>query len=378
MRPQPATPGGAGKSVAGSRIARLWNREAKRRTKMKIPEALRPTVRAALLLLIIFVGGTIGYAIIGGKEHSLLDAVYMTTITLTTVGYEEVIDLTGRPGAQIFTVLLLLTGTGTFVYFFSNLTAFLVEGTLERIFWRRRMAREIDRLSDHYVVCGVGGTGEHIVRELLETRRPFVVIDQDGDHVQQLHRKFDVEFPTVVGDATEDEVLTAAGLGRARGLVACVSSDKDNILVTFTARNLNPRVRIVARCTDVRVESKLAHAGANAVVSPDRIGGLRLISELVRPTVVSFLDLMLRDSERRWRVEEVTVRRQSDLDGKTVGSLRDRAIRDFILLALRTADGKWTYNPGAELMFQAEMGIIFLGSPEARATIERAAASPSE
>jgi len=112
MRPQPATPGGTAKSVARSRIARPGNREAKLRTKTKIPEALRPTVRAALLLMIIFVGGTIGYAIIGGQKHSLLDAVYMTTITLTTVGYEEAIDLTGRPGAQIFTVLLLLTGTG--------------------------------------------------------------------------------------------------------------------------------------------------------------------------------------------------------------------------------------------------------------------------
>lgn len=344
---------------------------------MKIPEALRPTVRAALLLLIIFVGGTIGYVVIGGREHSLLDAVYMTTITLTTVGYEEAIDLTARPGGQIFTVLLLLTGVGTFVYFFSNLTAFLVEGTLERLFWRRRMAREINRLSDHYVVCGAGKTGEHIVRELLETRRAFVVIDADGDRVRQLHQKFAVEFPTVVGDATEDDMLIAAGLERASGLVACVTSDKDNILVTFTARHLNPQVRIVARCTDVGVESKLARAGADAVVSPDRIGGLRLISELVRPTVVSFLDLMLRDSERHWRVEDVTVRGQSDLDGTTVRSLRERAIGDFIVLALRSPDGKWVYNPGDELIFQSETGIIFLGSPEARATIERAAASPA-
>jgi voltage-gated potassium channel len=328
------------------------------------------------LLLIVFVVGTIGYAIIGGDGHSWLDAVYMTTITLTTVGYEEAIELSGRPWAQAFTIVLLLTGVGTFVYFFSHLTAFLVEGTLERLFWRRRMAREIGRLDDHFVVCGAGRTGEHVLHELIQTRRPFVLVDQDEVRVQELHRRYGVGFPAVVGDATEDEVLIAAGLERARGLVACVSSDKDNILVTFAARHLNPHVRIVARCSEARVEAKLERAGANAIVSPDRIGGLRMISEMVRPTVVSFLDLMLRDAQQRWRVEEVTVHKGSQLDGATPGSLRSRAIRDLAVLAVRAVDGSWIYNPGDESTFEPGMGIIFMGSPEARASLESAAALP--
>jgi voltage-gated potassium channel len=338
--------------------------------RARIPEALRPAAQAALLLVTIFVVGTVGFRIIGGSGHTLLDAIYMTTITLTTVGFGEVIRVSGRPAAEAFTVLLLLFGAGTFVYFFSNLTAFVVEGTLERLFWRRRMTRDIDQLREHYVVCGAGHTGEHVARELSETHRPFVVIDQDEGRVRELHTKLGSEFAALIGDATEDEMLAAAGLARARGLVACVGSDKDNILVTFTARNLNPAVRIVARCRDVRTQAKLARAGADAVVSPDRIGGLRLVSEMLRPTVVSFLDIMLRDTERRWRVEEVTVQTGSPLEGTTIGALHGRRINDLVILALHNLDGEWIYNPAPESVLQSKSRIIFMGNPEARATLE--------
>jgi voltage-gated potassium channel len=342
---------------------------------MTVPDTLRPTLRAALLLLIVFIAGTIGYGLLGGAGHSLLDAIFMTTITLTTVGYEETIDLRSRPGGQIFTIVLLLVGAGTFVYFFSNLTAFLVEGTLERVFWRRRMAREIDRLDGHYIVCGVGNTGEHVVRELAQTRRPFVVVDQQEERLRGLHARYGIDFPVVVGDATEDTVLAAAGLARARGLVACLSSDKDNILITFTARLASPHIRIVARCADPRVEAKLQRAGANAVVSPDRIGGLRLISEMVRPTAVSFLDRMLRDSEQNWRIEEVVVAAGSLLDGAAAGAVRDRAAYDLTVLAVRRTDGGWVYNPDDTLTLESGTAVIFMGSPEARASLERAAAA---
>lgn len=338
----------------------------------EIPEALRPTVRAALLLVGIFAVGTIGYRIIGGSEHSLVDAIYMTTITLTTVGFEEAVMIKSRPAAEIFTVVLLLVGTGTFVYFFSNLTAFVVEGTLERLFWRRRMSSQIYRLQNHYVVCGAGRTGEHVLRELSETGRSFVLVEENEGRVRELQTKFGAEFPTVVGDATEDEILSAAGVQNARGLVACVSGDKDNILVTFTARNLNPAIRIVARCRDTRTEARLAWAGASAVVSPDRIGGLRLVSEMMRPHVVSFLDVMLRDAERVWRVEEVSVGAGSELDGTTAGDLRARRIHDFILLAVHAPTGSWLYNPDNDVVLRPDVVIVFLGTPETRALLERA------
>jgi voltage-gated potassium channel len=345
---------------------------------MRVPESLRSTVRAALYLLVVFVVGTMGYTIIGGSDHSLLEAVYMTTITLTTVGYEEAIDLSGRPGAQLFTVVLLLTGVGTFLYFFSSLTAFATEGAMEHLFWRRRMSLDINRLRDHFIVCGAGKTGEHVVRELIETRREFALVDRDEERVREMQKRYGAEFPAVVGDATEDEILKAAGLAHAHGIIVCFSGDKDNILVTFTARNMSPTIRIVARCADSSIEPKLRKAGADAVVSPDRIGGLRLISEMVRPTAVSFLDVMLRDSEKRWRVEEVTVDRGSELDGVTVGALRGRTIRDLVVLAVRATDGEWVYNPDDDVPFRPGTGVVFLGSPDARTTLERATTSPEE
>lgn len=346
------------------------------RLRAKIPEALYPTARAAMLLIAVFVVGTIGFALIDGAGHTLLDALYMTTITLTTVGFGETIEVTGHAGAEVFTVLLLIFGTGTFVYFFSNLTAFVVDGTMQHLFWRRRMIREIEKLRDHYVVCGGGHTSEHVLGELIATERPFVLVEPDDKRVLDLHARFGNEFPAVLGDATEDEVLIAAGLRRAAGLVTCVPSDKDNILITFAARALNPNLRIVARCREPGSEAKLTRAGANAVVSPNRIGGMRMVSEMMRPTVVSFLDVMLRDHRAHFRVEEVTVAAGSELDGASIGSVRQRRVPDVILLALRAPDGSWLYNPDDGMILHPDAAVIFLGTPKARAILERMTRAP--
>jgi voltage-gated potassium channel len=335
-------------------------------------ESLKPTVRSAALLLLVFVAGTVGYHLLADPDQSWIDALYMTTITLTTVGYEEAIPVDGRPPAQLFTVLLLLSGAGTFVYFFSNLTAFLVEGTLEQLFWRRRMERWIERLEHHHVVCGGGHSGEVVIRELLETDRPFVVIEESEARVEQLRSEFAEEFPLLIGDATEDEMLARSGIERARSLVSCIGSDKDNVLVVFTARNMNPRLRIVARSLEAHYETKLRRAGADAVVCPERIGGLRLVSETVRPTAVSFLDLMLRDTRHNWRVEEVIVGAGSAIEGITVAALRRRGIDDMLLMAIRRADGEWIFNPSDALALPAGTGMVFLGSPATRAALEEA------
>jgi voltage-gated potassium channel len=341
--------------------------------RLDVPDSLRPTLRAAMLLGVVFLAGTAGFAWLGGPDHGWLDAFYMTTITLTTVGFEEAIPVLHRPGAQIFTIALLLVGAGAFVYFVSNLTAFLVEGTFERFFWRRRMMRRIAELSEHFVVCGGGRTGEHVVSELLATERPFVLVERDGARIAQLQAKFGDDLVVVEGDATEDDVLAAAAVERARGLLLCTNNDKDNLVAIFTARSLNPAIRIVARCGDERLQHKLERAGANSVVSPDRIGGLRLISEMVRPTVVGFLDHMMRDPKQHWRIEEVAVGAASSLDGSTVGAVRARAREDLLLVAVHEADGRWRYNPADGVVLGAGMGLVFMASPEARAELESAA-----
>jgi len=334
--------------------------------------SLQPTLRSAVLLLLVFVVGTLGYWILEGADHSWIDALYMTTITLTTVGYGEAIPIVGRPGAQAFTVLLLLFGAGTFVYFFSSLMAFLVEGTVQQLFWRRKMERWIGRLEHHHIVCGGGHSGAVVAQEFLATGRPFVVIERDEAQIEDLRTRLGEEFPRVVGDATEDGVLAEAGIERARSLVSCIASDKDNVLVVFTARILNPALRIVARSVDLAYESKLRRAGADAVVSPERIGGLRLVSETVRPTAVSFLDLMLRDARHAWRVEEVVVGEGSDVENTTVADVRARGIHDLLVMAICGRDGQWVFNPAEAEPLPAGTGVVFLGSPDAREALERA------
>lgn len=235
------------------------------------------------------------------------------------------------------------------------------------------MGKTIRDLSGHTIVCGGGDTGEHVVHELISTQRPFVLIERDEGRVAALVERLGTEFPVVIGDATEDDALHEAGVARASGLVACISSDKDNLIVTVSARLARPELRIVCRCIDERVEEKIRKAGADAVVSPNRIGGLRMISELVRPTAVSYLDLMLRDRERNLRVESTRVFPGAELDGATVGDLRLRGIEDLLILALREGEDAWVFAPPDERRISSEQSLVYMGGPRAREAIERLA-----
>lgn len=332
-----------------------------------------PLLRAAVLIALIFAAGTVGYHRLGAPHTSWLDALYMTVITLTTVGFGEIVDLQHHPEGRLFTIVLLFAGVGTFVYFISNLTAFFVEGRWNELLWSRRMNKRIAALSGHTIVCGGGHTGEAVLGELVETERPLVLIERDPERVAELERVLGREIPVVFGDATDDDALRAAGVERAAGLCATVSNDKDNLIVTVSARLLNPNLRIVARCVDKRTIEKLRKSGADAVVSPNLIGGLRLVSELVRPTAVSFLDIMLRDRDQRLRVEEVPVLAGSPLVGRALDSLEPVRAREVMVVALRRDDGHWVYNPLPEHVLQVGEAIVFMGAPEARRAVERAA-----
>ncbi|MFZ2490430.1 MAG: potassium channel family protein [Thermoanaerobaculia bacterium] len=347
----------------------MQSRSHRRSSRWTIDERNRPLVIATLLMFNIFVVGVTGYLVIGSPHHGFIDALYMTVITLTTVGYGEVIDLSGHPAGRLFTIALLFSGVGTFLYFFSSLTGFIVEGNLERIFWRRRMEKSIEGLQDHYIVCGAGHTGEHIVRELHATGRPFVLIERLDARVKELHEQLGVSFPAIVGDSTHDDVLLAAGIERAAGLFASISNDKDNLIITISARLVSPTLRIVSRCTDEGLERKIRRAGADVVVSPTAIGGLRMTSEMVRPTVVSFLDVMLRDTESL-RVEESTVAAASSLDGMTAGEFRKRAPERALLVAVRSAEGEWLYNPPDDAKLLGSSTLVYIGNRDARRAID--------
>ena len=317
---------------------------------------------AAVLVVITFAVGVIGYRIIGGEQATWMQAIYMAANALTTTGFREAIDISRNPTGEAFTVVLMIFGAGVLVYSTSVITAFVVEGDLTEGFRRRRMRRTIDTMSGHYVVCGAGATGWAVIRELVNTERPVVVIDQDKERVRRIEEEFP-DVPVVIHDFTDDQALLQTGIARAAGIVICATSDKDLLVTTITARQLNPKLRIVARAADERAAARMRQAGADAVVSPALIGGMRMASELIRPGVVSFLDTMLRDKNRNLRVEEVTVAADSPFVGRTLGELNTHSRTNCLLLATQSADGEYVYNPPDEERLAPGMILIVMGDP---------------
>ena len=245
---------------------------------------------AGVLGAVVLVGATAYYGV-GEGRWSWFDCFYMTIITLSTVGFAETLEgMNDIPEARAVTIALIILGSGTLLYFISSLTALIVEGDLQGILRRRSMQRAIGTLSGHVIVCGIGTTGRHIATELQAVGIPFVVVDEKGDLLEELTEEFGEELLYVVGDATDDHVLELAGVDRARGVISALNDDKANLFVTITARALNPTARIVAKSIEPSTEAKLRRAGADAVVAPNYIGGVRLFSEMVSPKTVAFLD----------------------------------------------------------------------------------------
>ena len=255
-------------------------------------------------LLAIILTGTVGYWLVTGRHYSFIDALYMTFITITTIGFGEVIDLSGNPGGRLFTIFIAISGIGALTYLVTNLTGLVVEGSLTESFRRRKMEKTVNSYRDHFIICGFGAVGAYIADELQSTRRPYVIVDEDKAVVERAIQALP-ERIVLEGDATNNDILIRAGVERAKGLFAVTGDDNRNLVISLTARQINHAVRVVARCTDIRNDAKIKRAGADAVVSPGFSGGLRMASEMLRPAVVSFLDMMLREQDQNLRVEEI-------------------------------------------------------------------------
>ena len=325
---------------------------------------------AALSLVLLMLVGTVGYAQFAAEGQGLVDAFYMTVITLTTVGYGETINLEANPAGQMFTVALLLGGMGIVAYTVPLIAAFLIEGHFINAFTRRRMQKKIEAMSGHHIVCGGTPSALHVAGELIRTERAVVLVAPSAEEAEEAIRQLN-DIAVVVGDPSDDDILLQAGIERAAGVVTCVGSDKDNVIVSLTARRLSPSVRIVGSADQPQNEAKMRTAGANAVVSPSRIGGLRMASELVRPTVVSFLDTMLRDKEQSLRVEEVAIPEGYASD-RTIGSLGVEEISDALLLAVvPAAGGRFEFNPPPERAAEPGMRLVVMVSAGGREALER-------
>lgn len=333
---------------------------------MLFREIYRRLSRGLLLLLGVLLVGTFGYHWIGlgsDLDWSYWDCLYMTVITVASVGYTEVFPIRDIPGAQGFTMVIILIGAGAMVYASSLVIALFVEEDLRHVLRRERMRKAVAKMKEHIIVCGTGSTGTTVVRELIATKRDFVVVDRDAERLARLDAEFGKNrVRHVQGDATDDDVLVQAGIDHATGLVAALPSDKDNLFVTVTARQLNPKVRIVARAIEAATAPKLLKAGAHKVVSPNAIGGMRMVSELIRPTVVEFLDKMLRDRERNLRIEEIAVPPESPLVGQPLRSCPIRRItRLLVIAAWEPEPDHYTYNPGPDHILTAGVVLVVLG-----------------
>jgi voltage-gated potassium channel len=303
----------------------------------------------------IIVAGTVGYIALG---FPWLDALYQTVTTVATVGFREVQPLSA--GGQAFTIVLILVGVGTALFTFTQVLEVVVEGHVQEVLGRRRMEREIIRMSGHVIVCGYGRVGRNLTQYVTGAGQDVVVIDHDP--ARAAAATAERSGHVVQGDATIDEVLKEAGIERARVLVTALNTDAANLFVTLTARSLRPDLFIVARARVESSEAKLTQAGADRVVNPQGIGGARMAAFVLQPHVAEFLDVVMHDGSLEFRLEEIPVPHQSPLAGK---SLRDAHIRDStgaLILALRDATGAFTTNPPPETLLCAGQILIAIGT----------------
>ena len=310
------------------------------------------------------VAGTVGYMII--QDWELIDALYMMMITVTTVGY-------GTPGelntaGKAYTIGVSFVAYCMFTTFVGLITYALVGMRFDRVLRRRRMEKKIKNLRDHYIVCGAGRIGRRIINEFEKTMQSFVVIENNRELVDTLTEEH-AGLLVLEGDATENEVLERANIDRAKGLLCALDSDSSNVFLSLTARDLNPKLQIVARANEIHAAHKLERAGANTVVSPTEIGALRMASCMIRPHVVNFLDVMIREHELTLRMEEVEIPEGSAVAGQSIADSGIHQRTGLMVIAINT-QGKFVFNPTGTQTFHVGDALIVLGTPEQRLKLE--------
>lgn len=319
----------------------------------------RPLRWPVLLLAIVLVYGTAGFMIIEG--WGFVDAVYMTLLTLTTVGFREVHPL-GIPG-RLFTISLLVLGVTLVVVTLSLAAGSIAEGGLGERTRRRRMQRRVDALKQHFIICAYGRVGRTVAREMEAEGLPFVVIDRDDELEDDLLRDGVVY---VIGDPTSETVLRGAGILKAKGLVCAVDDDADNVFITLAARSLNPDIFIVARASETTSADRLYRAGADRVVSPYATSGRQMALLVTKPRVVDYIDLMAREMTPL-RIEEIEVEPESELEGRRLGD----AAAANVVVAVRREDGELIRGPDSDLLLQAGDLLVLLGEREALRPMEQ-------
>jgi voltage-gated potassium channel len=332
-------------------------------------KALRNLGRVSLALLCVFLLGTVGFHFIEG--WSWFDSFYMVLITVTTIGYTEVHPLTHV--GRVFNVSIIVLGVGLAFLAIGALTQALLEFELREFFGRRRMEREVERVRDHYLICGAGRVGRSTARELAGRSVPFVIIESSEVKLARLP----VEWLAIQGDATQEATLRQAHIERARGLVAATTTDAINLYIVLNARGMNPGLKIIARASEEEAEKHLKTAGADSVVSPYHFAGHRIAQSFLRPNVLDFIDSATVDIGVDLEIAEVEVRPESRFVGQSFRESQVRADMGVIVLAFKRA-GRMKFNPLPDDRMQAGDFLIAMGEPAGLRKLEEAATAVSK
>ena len=310
--------------------------------------------------------GTVGYQILTHGQHAWFDSFYMTFITVSTIGFGEVFDMSNNPPARMLTIILGVLGAGTLSMMFSIVTVLFLESDLNGTLKRKRMNKAIAKLKGHYILCGLGRVGGNVAHELQTTLREYVAIDEKTDALHEYQEK-NHSLLSLHGDASDDDILIQAGIFNAAGIFAVTGDDSMNLMITITAKQIRPDIRVVARAHEVRNIEKLKKAGADSIVSPDFTGGMRIASAMIRPHVVTFLEEMLR-AEGDFRIEEINI--PANFTKRPIATIMERNDH-YILIAVRHADGTNTFNPAPTHVLEAGQLLIVMAGAAGRAELLR-------
>jgi voltage-gated potassium channel len=312
---------------------------------------------AFFLLLLIFVTGTFGYHVLEGWP--VLESFYATVVTLGTVGYGDFYPRS--PEGRIFAIFLIVFGVGTMAYTFAMVMENFMEGRLRKLLGRGKLKKQIEKMRDHYIICGCGKIGYLVCKELAEENVDFIVVDSDQQIIQQMEEE---GFIYINGSATEDKTLTEAGVERAKGVVCALPTDADNLYVVLAAKELNPKVYIVSRFEDDASERRLMKAGADRVISPYKVGGMRMTLALLRPAMLDFMEITTGKQTLSLRMEELRVRESSHVVGKSLADSGLRREYGLIIVAVNKESGEMVFNPDASYVIEKEDNLIAIGKEE--------------
>jgi voltage-gated potassium channel len=345
---------------------RLWLRRIQTGGGRSLKEFRKKVILTIALIFLIISFGTVGYMVIEG--WNFLESFYMTIITLTTVGYGEVHKLSDA--GRFFTIALIVGGVGTVFYALSTGAKIMLEGELQALFGRQRLEKRIREMKDHYIVCGYGRMGRIICRELREEKVPFIVVEKKRDILEEKK-----DFLIFEGDATNDEVLKEVGIDKAKGLISVLPTDAENLYVVLSARGLNPRLQIVARAGEEGSEQKLLRAGADRVVSPYHIGGLRIAQTILKPAVVDFIEFATKSGNIDLQMEEIYLTEDSKLVGRTLDECGFGRELGIIIVAIKQGSGDMRFNPTFRSTVKAGDTLIALGDRAKLRILEEMASS---